>query len=228
MGAVAGQLSATGVIRGVTVTEAAIRAHHRAGGIVGYTYGDVADCTVDGLTLTLTLTPELVGDIYDNGDKAGGIVGYLSNGDVTGCTVKNAEIFAFRDLGGLVGNATVENTAPVVSDNTVENLTLGFTESDGEIDAEHANMGALIGRKTDANATLDVDDIEEENNTVRSVVKIAAPETFAAVLASGRDNEVIFLTAGTYAFTDAAEMVLDQSLIFRGEDGGSDLAVVEE
>lgn len=187
MGAVAGQLSATGVIRGVTVTEAAIRAHHWAGGIVGYTYGDV-----------------------------------------TGCTVKNAEIFAFRDLGGLVGNATVENTAPVVSDNTVENLTLGFTESDGEIDAEHANMGALIGRKTDANATLDVDDIEEENNTVRSVVKIAAPETFAAVLASGRDNEVIFLTAGTYAFTDAAEMVLDQSLIFRAEDGGSDLAVVEE
>lgn len=188
MGAVAGQLSATGVIRGVTVTEAAIRAHHWAGGIVGY----------------------------------------LSNGDVTGCTVKNAEIFAFRDLGGLVGNATVENTAPVVSDNTVENLTLGFTESDGEIDAEHANMGALIGRKADANATLDVDDIEEENNTVRSVVKIAAPETFAAVLASGRDNEVIFLTAGTYAFTDAAEMVLDQSLIFRAEDGGSDLAVVEE
>lgn len=84
VGAVAGQLSATGVIRGVTVTEAAIRAHHWAGGIVGYTYGDVADCTVDGLTLT----PELVGDIYDNGDKAGGIVGYLSNGDVTAAPSK--------------------------------------------------------------------------------------------------------------------------------------------
>ena len=222
VGAVVGELSVNGVVNGVTVQNATITASHWAGGIVGYTYGNISGCTVDGLTITLT--PNEVSDgVYDNGDKAGGIVGYLANGDATDNTVKNATISAFRDLGGIVGNASIDDQAPSVTGNTVENVTLRFAEFAGEIDAEHGNMGAVIGRKT-ASAGHDVSEITEADNTVTDVTKIATPATLQAVLASAQDGDTIQLVAGTY--TLSGETVLDKAVTLVGE--GDREAVLED
>lgn len=63
VGAVVGELSVNGVVSGVTVQNATITASHWAGGIVGYTYGNISGCTVDGLTITLTPNEVSDGDM---------------------------------------------------------------------------------------------------------------------------------------------------------------------
>ena len=57
----------------MTVRNANIAGNRWTGGIVGYIYGSVKDCSVSNIEITLT-SDNLTGN-YDNGDKAGGIVG---------------------------------------------------------------------------------------------------------------------------------------------------------
>ncbi len=121
--------SITGEVKNLTIDNANVVSSHYAGGIVGFSSTNVGmaitNCKVTNSTITSM--PELVGeDKWDNGDKAGGIIGYMVVGDlVDGCTVENTTIKAYRDLGGIVGHA-----AGTVINNTVKNVTL-------EIDYTH-------------------------------------------------------------------------------------------
>ncbi len=99
--------SITGVVKNLTLKNVNIESTHYAGAIAGYSSANVGmkieNCHVIGGTITST--PEDTGrGVYDNGDKAGAIIGYMVEGDqVVGCTVEGVTIQAYRDLGGIAG-----------------------------------------------------------------------------------------------------------------------------
>ena len=117
---------------------------HTGGGIVGTVNGDnviIDNCTVDGGQIIMS--PMYRGDIHNLPNKGrtfargiyvGGIAGfYNASGSVTNCTVRNVEMRAYRNIGGIVGTEgsaeTVTNNYPKspkprISGNTVNNVVI--------------------------------------------------------------------------------------------------------
>lgn len=100
-----------GDVKNVNFDGATISGNHYAGVVIGWADGNNYNSffSIDGCTVTnstVTLTPELIGEKYDNGDKAAGIVGYAYAINVTNNTVSETTITGYRDLGGIVGCAT--------------------------------------------------------------------------------------------------------------------------
>ena len=141
----------TGTISNLKVTDATIVTAHWAGAIAGVIQGTVENCSVENITITCL--PELIGTSWDNGDKAGSIVGYLdTNGIVTGCSAKKISITGYRDLGGIVGysNGTVTNNF------VGENVNITYDNDDTRnynnyTSAAQHNIGDYIGRGADEN-----------------------------------------------------------------------------
>lgn len=104
-------------IKDLTIANAVVKSNHYAGVICGYSEGEstIQNCKVSNATVTST--PELLGAKWDNGDKVGGIAGYIVSAEVNGCTVENAAIQGYRDLGGIVGYA---NTTSKVTGNALK------------------------------------------------------------------------------------------------------------
>lgn len=94
-------------ISNIKVTNSSIVGNRWIGGIVGRGYCQISNCTVNGIELTANQDKDNLTGKFDNGDKVGGIIGYLCEmkGDpkVTNCTVQNATITGYRDLGGIIG-----------------------------------------------------------------------------------------------------------------------------
>ena len=117
--------SITGKIENLTLTNVNITSTHYAGGIAGYCDNEtgslINNCKVIGGTITSVT--EQKGDGWDNGDKAGGILGYgCVNADkVTNCHVEDLTIKAYRHFGSIVGFAS--NQANVTG-NSAKNVTL--------------------------------------------------------------------------------------------------------
>ena len=153
-----------GTVTDVTVLNSTVKGLKDIGGIVGEGYVNVSDCTVDGLTATATPRDN------DDGDKVGGIVGYLrdSNYTLSGCTVKNSKLTAYRDLGALVGCYDGANILDKVTDNTIEQVTLTIDQT---VDAGSSAMNArkIVGRTVGYADADDANDKLAETNTVTAV-----------------------------------------------------------
>lgn len=104
-------------IKDLTIENAVVKSNHYAGVICGYSEGEstIQNCKVSNAIVTSA--PELLGAKWDNGDKVGGIAGYIVSAEVNGCTVENAAIQGYRDLGGIVGYA---NTTSKVTGNALK------------------------------------------------------------------------------------------------------------
>lgn len=136
--------SLIGTVKNVTLKNVDIRSTHYAGAVVAYSSTNgatVENCHVDGGMITSV--PEYTGSAYDNGDKAGGIIGYYVTDDkVTSCTAKNLTITAYRDLGGIVGSGPQSG----MTDCSVENITLVQDNTNGYETKAVTTIGALGGR----------------------------------------------------------------------------------
>ena len=189
--------STTGTIKNVTLKNVNIRSSHYAGAIVAYssTNGAVIEnCHVDGGTVTSKA--ELIGSSYDNGDKVGGIAGYIVTGDkIDGCTVKNLTMQAYRDLGGIVGyatgtvqNCTVGENVTIIVDN--ENNYNNYTQP-----AQY-NANSIVGRASNSTQSNN----NGEANIVRpaAVATVATAEELKTILntfgAAGAGSNVVEIT----------------------------------
>ena len=148
--------SILGTVKNVRLKDVNIRSTHYAGAVVGYSSmnGAIIDnCHVDGGTITSV--PENTGSAYDNGDKAGGIIGYYVTGDkVTNCSAKNLTITAYRDLGGITGCGPLSG----MTDCSVENIILVQDNTNGYESEAVTTVGALGGRDVnDENKPYDGD-----------------------------------------------------------------------
>ena len=136
--------SILGTVQNVTLKDVNIRSTHYAGAVVAYSSmnGAIIDnCHVDGGIITSV--PESTGTSYDNGDKAGGIIGYYVTGDkVTNCSAKNLTITAYRDFGGITGCGPQSG----MTDCSVENIILVQDNTNGYESEAVTTVGALARR----------------------------------------------------------------------------------
>lgn len=159
-----------GTIQNVTVKGATIVSSHYAAVICAYTSAnnDVIDnCVVEDATILSV--PELVGDEYDNGDKVGAIMGYMTSGcKITNCVVKNTTIEAHRDLGVIVGCA-INGAAAGVTDNQAIDCTV----IQSNVNAYKTNVttyGEIIGRHNN--------DVPASNVAENVVLKVYTPKNY--------------------------------------------------
>lgn len=151
---VAGSIYNFGTISGVTVNNATVKGNRYTAGIAGYVYGNITDCTVTNSDIVCT--PDNLTGSWDNGDKCGGIGGYIAeqHGVLTGNTVTGCHITAYRDAGGLLGCYN-QNAPGKVKDNRVANTTVKVNNTQNyknyTTNAQY-NVKELIGRTS---TTLD-------------------------------------------------------------------------
>ena len=181
-------------IKDLTIENAVVKSNHYAGVICGYSEGESAiqNCKVSNATVTST--PELLGAKWDNGDKVGGIAGYIVSAEVNGCTVENAAIQGYRDLGGIVGYA---NTKSKVTGNALKG-TVTITVDKSHNYKEYASdaqydANPYVGEKS-AEATV-------SDNTGEAVILyptaiVSTQESFNTEI--GKANSTVVLAAGTY------------------------------
>ena len=160
---VAGSTAYGATITNVHVKNATVTGNRYLAGIVGYMDGTVEFCTVDNLTVTAT--PNKISDDpekYDNGDKVGGIVGYVNDGasaKIVGCKVTNSTLNAFRDVGGIAGAVQPMKR---FENNYAENITVTYVAAPGAMDDKNSNANGIVGRAlggyviNDTNTSLNV------------------------------------------------------------------------
>lgn len=166
-----------------------ISSSHWAGAVAAnMTSSTIMDCEVNNAKIILSV------ENGDNGDKAGGIVGYMSDSNtntVQNCKVTNSTIQAYHDLGGIVGY----NTNGSVSNNTIENVTLVVDQSNNY-------------KEYTTNDGYDADDIVGENGTNASESNNTGTATIKYIDATGlskdaEGNYVVATATDMLAFADA-------------------------
>lgn len=190
--------SSKGVIKNLTVKKADIQGHYKTGVIVGDGLcGKIENCHVKNATVLVTPYN------YNDANNVGGIVGYLSaelTAYVKDCSVKNAEITAYRKVGGIVGAA---NGKAEVTGNTVENVTVvaDFTMEYNEV--KPADVGAIVGY-AHANATVS-NNTEGEN-----------------VFAGNRIADGVYVVNGEYEIHTVAGLKWLAETVNNGVNNGGD------
>ena len=160
---VAGSIYNSGTISGVEVKNASVSGNRYVGTISGYVYGNVENCTVS--KVTLCATPNEFKGAYDNGDKVGGIVGYLaneSNDTITGCKVSDATISGFRNIGGITGydNGGNKVTGCTIGDNVkvIQKSTNAYIRL-----IDETVIGSIVGNNVD----------EDDSNAGNATIKMS-------------------------------------------------------
>ena len=174
-----------GSVANVNLQNVTIEAGHYAGAVAGYAYGNITGCSVDGLTMVVT-PYDTTRASYDNGDKVGGIVGYVGEKSgsagyvINNNSVVNATITAYRDLGGIAGAAYLAE----FKGNSVKNSSLTVDQTVNNYGTKDANLGELVGRVLSGT-------VNEEENTVEKVTLTWNPEslrpcpTIESIIAAG-------------------------------------------
>lgn len=200
-----------GTVKNVTVKDSTISANRYAAGIVGYSNGTVTECNVENLIIVAT--PDNLNGSYDNGDKAGGIIGLInSSGTVTYNTVKNVSVTGYRDIGLVIGAgyvAGVENNT-VSGDNTL-NLDTTITTPD-----ESKNAGPIIGRIISGSTEI------SESNTISGTVSINSSSALVNVIATEQSGPVtIELSASGNAYITNTAIAGDKNITIDGKNGAT-------
>ena len=229
---VAGSIYSTGTIENVKVKGATVKGNRYVGGISGYTYGNVVNCSVEDIEL-IVATDNLKGS-YDNGDKVGGIAGYYggeSTYKFSGNSVKNATITAYRDFGGVVGTAD----DAVVENCSIENVTLIVDNSQnykGYTSFGEYNVGSIVGRFTGSTteknnsgeATIKYEDVVINPDGSYSLNEEEGMQTLIDMLPAGEETTVK-LEDGDYVVDNAAGKNI--RFIANGEDVNLDITITD-
>lgn len=197
---VAGSIYTSGHIENVTVKNATVQGNRYLGGISGYVYGSIKNCSVE--KIMLVATPDDLTGAYDNGDKVGGIVGYIvkdgSNGTVENCTVKNATIQGYRDIGGIAGCAnSFEGQEVVINECSVSDITLtqDFKNGYKTTAADVSTIGSIFGRGYIAESNVN------NETDISILVKVYDPQTAQLALDAASSARTIEFADGTYDMT---------------------------
>lgn len=155
-----GNVPGGGTIKNVQLSNVTVTGNSKAGALVANAFGKIENCHVDGGSVTSTV----VGG--DNANNVGGLIGYLgeeSNSIVTNSSVKNLNVMAYRDLGGLVGTAQFDAS---VTGNMVYNVKVIANQLPTYNEEKPANAGEVVGRKLGATVSNNT-----ENNVTVCVIK---------------------------------------------------------
>ena len=223
-------VSSSATITNVKFEQAKVYGNHWVGVLIGWEGNESANATISNIKVIDSLVvcePELVNDEWDNGDKAGAIVGYAVSLNITDCYVENTTIKAYRDFGGIIGYA---HKYMNVSDNTVKDLNLVIDNSHNyknyATDVEHdanlivgeANANAVIADNTcmigdvETNIIYTVEDLETALNNGGNYVLNNDIATEATITVPSGVNTVLYMEgktiSGTFSGTGNRDMFL--------------------
>ncbi|MBQ2855772.1 MAG: hypothetical protein IJE78_01410 [Bacteroidaceae bacterium] len=156
-----------GTIKNLSIDGATLATNHFAGAVLAWGESGSNQVIVDNChvkNVIVTVIPNVKGDTFDNGDKAGGVVGWIHYGTISNCTAENIEITAYRDLGGIVGYVNFT----IVKNNKVNGAKLTVDQATNFYGAKAANVGPVIGRIGGAPTESDND---YENVTFETLTK---------------------------------------------------------
>ena len=163
----------TGTIKNLTIGNATINTHHFAGAILAWGQQDsghdldIINCHVKNSIITVT--PYGSEGNYDNGDKAGAIVGYLNRGTLTQCTVDGVTITAFRDLGGIVGCVGSDSYGvATITNNTISNSMIIADQTTNRYGSDAVNVGKVIGRYSGTGTPVISENTSDNNVTIET------------------------------------------------------------
>ncbi len=139
-------------IEGLVIDGAYVSGDDYVGAVAGYAYLSVnciKNCTVKNATIIATPFKMADGK-YDGGAKAGGIVGFALNGNLTGNTVDNVKVYAYRDLGAIAGRFSNDGAGVdkiEISGSTITNTEIGYVGVSGVYGdgKPNQNMGDVVG-----------------------------------------------------------------------------------
>ena len=174
-------------IKNVNVSGATIKSNRMAGTIVGQHYGSIYNCHVENAEITVV--PNAVGDSYDNGDKVGGIVGWIGdNGNnrvLSDCSATNVTIKAYRDVGGIAGYVA---SSTLVKNNTATDYNITVDQRINNYGYKDTNAGAIMGR---INGT-----VTDENNVSlgdNSIIREYYIKN-GVIITAGSNSEDVYLS----------------------------------
>ena len=186
-------------INNVKVEGVTINSNRMAGSIVGQLYGSMDNCHAS--KVNIMVVPNAVGDSYDNGDKVGGLVGWIgdnnNNRTLTNCSVTDAEIAAYRDVGGIAGYVAYSTT---VSNNKVTKTSVTVDQTTNYYGEKDPNAGEIWGRNSVSSSGVGV---TAENNTATEVTVQATYLKNGLLLREGTnyDGVTLHLVPADYAYT---------------------------
>ena len=149
-------------IKNVNISGATVKGSHWVGALVGFMTGTVENCTVtDSAVMGFNVNEDA------NGDKIGGLVGYMNSGAgaLTGNTVSNTSVSGHRDVAGLAGAVATTNA---VKNNTVKDSSVVY-------EADYA--AAIVSAKTAV--------VVDDTNTATNVQIIKGKEKAPGVVEVG-------------------------------------------
>ena len=142
------------VIKNLIIDNATLTTNHYAGGIVAWVESGATNSSTKPLienchvkNTTITLSTEQVNGKWDNGDKAGGIVGFAHNASIVGCSVEKTTIKAYREAAGIVGysnGATVRDNKVLQDVMLIQDNTHNYKNYTSEADVL---FGDIVGRR---------------------------------------------------------------------------------
>lgn len=161
-------------IKNLKIQNATFTSAQKVGAIVAYAKNTtIENCNVDNVTIKSNPRKDSATGVYYDGSHAGGIVGYYEATEdasaapvLQNCYVKNAEISAYSNVGGVVGTvsgATAvvgrRTTAPATVVNTIDNVNIianQFIGTHSPAEQPNANKiygGAVEGATPNTNGT---------------------------------------------------------------------------
>ncbi len=166
--------AAGATIKNVNLENATVKGSHWVGAVAGYFTGRIDNCSVVNSTIMgFNVNDEA------NGDKVGGIVGYLNEQSyINNNSVSNTEIAGNRDIGGIAGS--VAKSTYEMKNNKVENVTISYAT-----DKDYGSAGAIVSGRT--GYTPNETNIATNVTFVKSVVVSTADELAAAVKSTNKD-----------------------------------------
>ncbi len=189
-----------GRVENLNFDNAKVSGNHWGGVVAGYSDNETGTTWIKNCKVTnssVVLAAEDMGTSYDNGDKAGAIIGFMATRDqVENCVVENCTIQGYRDLGGVIGYAS----GSVIKNNTVNGLTIVVDNSHN-----YKNYDTLA--KHDANGVIGENaGATDEGNTAAGVTiaQLAATQAdFTAALKNVKAGEVndFYLADGEYTLS---------------------------
>ena len=194
-------------ITNVKIDGVTLNSNRQTGSVVGQLYGSLENCHVSNVNITVV--PNWTGTAYDNGDKVGGIVGWIGDNNnnhyLKGCSATNVKIKAYRDLGGLAGYVAWSTT---VSGNAVSAIDLTVDQTTGFYGEKEANAGALWGRNSVSDSGVGV---IASNNKINGLEVVAPSEGETVVEAVNKafeeasNGDTITLPNGNFVVPSSAQ-----------------------
>ena len=183
----------SGTVKNVKVVNANVQGHYSAAVVVAHgVCAKISNCHVENAIVISTPYNK------DEANNIGAIAGFLGadggSAWVKDCSVKNADITAYRKVGGIVGSA---NQAAVVTGNTVENVKVTADQTAEYKEFKAADLGAIVGY-IHADATVAENSDETEVTLIHKVNSVDEMQNPAA-------GAQVILSAGEYNIQEDAE-----------------------